>query len=129
MVILDVNDSPTDTNRQAIHSPHDLNLSSSNSPSLPDPPIYQEVDPIFPRPEDLGDEDREAREHHPSQPASFSRLPLENLPYNHFPPAYLIAKGPFLDSGFPLLLPPSPLRPHFFTTHDVGQGDWIRYDE
>lgn len=55
---------------------------------------------------------------------SFSRLPPSNLPYNAFPPAYLIANGKRLDAGFTVMPPPSPIQPHPFTTHDVNEGDW-----
>lgn len=60
-------------------------------------------------------------------PSAFSRLPPQHLPYKTFSPMHLIANGEFLDEGFPLLAPPADSQPHPFATHDIREGDWIRW--
>jgi hypothetical protein len=59
-------------------------------------------------------------------PTTFSRPPAPGLPYDSFPPIYLIANGKYLEQGFPLVPPPSPKQPHPFVTHDVNEADWSR---
>jgi hypothetical protein len=39
---------------------------------------------------------------------------------------YLIANGRYLDEGFPVVPPPSPMQPHPFSSRDVREVDWIR---
>ncbi|KZP08677.1 hypothetical protein FIBSPDRAFT_874336 [Athelia psychrophila] len=61
-------------------------------------------------------------------PPSFSRAPPPGLPYNAFPPTYLIALRGDVAHGFPPMPPPSPVAPHPFATHDVNESDWTRCD-
>jgi hypothetical protein len=62
----------------------------------------------------------------PGGTPSFSRPPAQNLYYNPFPPTYLISNSRSLENGFPVVLPPSPVQPHPFTSHDVNEADWTR---
>jgi hypothetical protein len=62
----------------------------------------------------------------PSMPPSFFRPPPPNLICTTFPPMYLIANGRYLDEGFPVVPPPSPMQPHPFSSRDVREVDWIR---
>jgi hypothetical protein len=56
-----------------------------------------------------------------------SRPPPLQYPYTPFPPTYLISNDRHLDRGFPPLPPPSELQPHPFVSHDINEGDWLRY--
>lgn len=58
---------------------------------------------------------------------SFPRTPPSGLPYNAFPPTYLIAVRGNVTRGFPLMPPLSPMVPHPFATHDVNESDWTRF--
>jgi len=60
-------------------------------------------------------------------PASFSRVPSGDLMYPNFRPMFLVATGKTLDKGFPYASPPSNSTPHPFVSHDINEGDWIRY--
>lgn len=64
----------------------------------------------------------------PPLPSSFGRVPPPNLSYEPFEPLYLIARGATLDKGFPPAPPPTVARVHPFVSHDIGEGDWLRYD-
>ncbi|KAJ8517126.1 hypothetical protein ONZ45_g5662 [Pleurotus djamor] len=61
-------------------------------------------------------------------PPSFSRLPSQEPAYPVFPPMCLLASGKYLTKGFPAVPPPSKVEYHPFTTHDITQEDWQRYD-
>ena len=60
-------------------------------------------------------------------PVSFSRAPPLDSTYPTFQPMFLVATGKTLDKGFPYTSPPSDSNPHPFASHDVAEGDWIRY--
>lgn len=60
-------------------------------------------------------------------PASFARVPPSHLTYPSFQSMFLVATGKTLDKGFPNASPPSNSNPHPFVTHDVKEGDWMRY--
>jgi Domain of unknown function (DUF4646) len=62
-----------------------------------------------------------------STPPSFSRTPPSHCSYPLFSPTYLISTGRGLGEGFPILPPPSDMQPHPFVSHDVNEGDWVRY--
>jgi hypothetical protein len=70
---------------------------------------------------------RSAPETPPVPPPSFSRAPPPHYSYPPFPHTYLISTGKNLDHGFPILPPPSDVQPHPFVSHDVNEGDWVRY--
>ena len=60
-------------------------------------------------------------------PASFARVPSRDVMYPSFQPMFLVATGKTLDKGFPYTSPPSQSDPHPFESHDINEGDWIRY--
>lgn len=62
-----------------------------------------------------------------SLPVSFNRAPAGSMTYPSFQPMFLVAHGKTLDKGFPIASPPSNSRPHPFVSHDVNEGDWMRY--
>ena len=55
------------------------------------------------------------------------RAPSSDVMYPSFHPMFLVATGKTLDKGFPYASPPSKSNPHPFTSHDIKEGDWIRY--
>jgi len=57
----------------------------------------------------------------------FSRVPPRELSYSSFQPIYLLCKGKSLDKGFPPAPPPSSIQPHPFNSHDITEGDWLRF--
>ncbi|KAF8656519.1 hypothetical protein AX16_002483 [Volvariella volvacea WC 439] len=63
-------------------------------------------------------------------PPSWSRAP-PNLRggYTPFEPIFLIARGRYLDKGFPPVPPPAPFRTHPFSNHDICQQDWVQFLE
>ena len=63
----------------------------------------------------------------PGGPGSFTRVPSRDVMYPSFQPMFLVASGKTLDKGFPYASPPSKSNPHPFLSHDVNEGDWIRY--
>ena len=60
-------------------------------------------------------------------PAFFARVPSRDVMYPSFQPMFLVATGKTLDKGFPYASPPSKSIPHPFVSHDINEGDWIRY--
>ena len=94
------------------------------SPAGPPPPLQQ---PYSPPPDPRGFHNPFSSPAIPPATPSFSRPPPPHLPYNGFPPAYLISRGRHLDSGFDVMPPPSLMMPHPFGTHDVNEGDWTKY--
>ena len=60
-------------------------------------------------------------------PPSFSRAPQSQFPYTPFPTCVVTTIGKGLDSGFPMLPPPTQVQPHPFMTHDVNEEDWTRF--
>lgn len=61
----------------------------------------------------------------PPAESALGRPPAPDLPYQPFPPTYLIG-GSSMDAAFPVELPPAMTQPHPFILHDVRQGDWER---
>jgi hypothetical protein len=59
--------------------------------------------------------------------STFSRVPPRELSYSSFQPMFLLCKGKSLDKGFPSAPPPSSIQPHPFNSHDVTEGDWLRF--
>ena len=57
----------------------------------------------------------------------FSRVPPRELSYNSFQPMYLLCRGKTLQKGFPRAPPPSSIQPHPFNSHDITEGDWLRF--
>lgn len=57
-------------------------------------------------------------------PEAFSREPAPGLPYHPFPPFTIVAKGEYIDGGFPPVYMGSELGPH-----DVSEADWTRFRE
>jgi hypothetical protein len=57
----------------------------------------------------------------------FSRVPPRELSYSPFQPMYLLCKGKTMDKGFPRAPPPSSIQPHPFNSHDITEGDWLRF--
>ena len=62
-----------------------------------------------------------------SPASSFTRVPSMDVLYPSFQPLFLVATGKTLDKGFPNASPPSKSNPHPFVSHDINEGDWIRY--
>ncbi|KDR72519.1 hypothetical protein GALMADRAFT_228809 [Galerina marginata CBS 339.88] len=60
-------------------------------------------------------------------PSAFSRAPPPELSYPAFNPIFLVAQGKTVDKGFPAAPPPSSVQPHPFTSHDVGEADWLSF--
>lgn len=106
-------------------------FASPAGPPTPQQPVYGGSYSAYPSPPPQSDSrgfQNPFSSHSPSPipPAtsSFARPPPGHLPYNAFPPAYLISHGRSLESGFDVMPPPSPMMPHPFGTHDVNEGDW-----
>jgi hypothetical protein len=98
---------------------HQQYITSSHDSPLPRTPAVAQ-------PRELFSLNRSTHPPNTAQPPSFSRTAPPHLPYNLFPPMCLVANGNHLNTGFPLLSPPSVLQPHPFVTHDVNEEDWTR---
>ena len=59
--------------------------------------------------------------------STFSRVPPRELSYSSFQPMFLLCNGKTLDKGFPSAPPPSSIQPHPFNSHDITEGDWLRF--
>ena len=63
----------------------------------------------------------------PGSHPSFARAPSRQVTYPSFPPMFLVATGKSLAKGFPFISPASNSIPHPFASHDVYEGDWMKY--
>ena len=59
--------------------------------------------------------------------STFSRVPPRELSYSSFQPMFLLCNGKSLGKGFPPVPPPSSIQPHPFNSHDITEGDWLRF--
>ncbi|KZS97330.1 hypothetical protein SISNIDRAFT_463243 [Sistotremastrum niveocremeum HHB9708] len=90
----------------------------------------ENIEPIHGSNEEQTVERRQGSDPFDPPPPSFSRPTRNGSNFVSFPHMRLDGiPNAHLDACFPIMLPPSSMRPHPFVTHDVTEVDWTRFLE